>query len=814
MKRFNSILLTGFSSDWRSVMRGLARKPGYAIVAWVMLGLAVSANAAVFAIVYGFLLTPLPYAQPSQLAVVRERLPKIGLDNSKVSVKNYLALKQGLEGVASAGLATEPDGAPVKIAGHTRLLGFEQVTPSLFRTLGVQPVLGRLPAVNAGQPGGPPEAVISRRLWQSAYSGKQDVLGQALKVNEKTYRIVGVMPRDFSFKSGRMDAWLPYVITPSSAQSGSINYWMVVRRKPGVSLRQLNLELQTQRDRLLAKTTPAQRARMVADGYALDARPLRAVVLSLFGVGALPWLLQAAAGLLLLLALANTVNLGLVRQRARQHEFALRRVLGASRGGLVRLILIEHLPITLAVGATATLFAWAGISALHAFGLPPPFSPFHVTLAPAVVAFTWILAALAVIVVACGPALLASGRKLLATLGHGPTASGGKGPRRMQRTLGVVQIGLACALVIVGGLLGTSLWRVLSQPIGFAAQHRIEATIILPHDVKKSNTWTSVERQLEKLPGVNSVAATNMIPFSQVGRVVDNVAPAGAGKNVRPVSVEMPSVSANFFTAMGIRFLAGRPFTAEEIANQAPVAIINSALAKRFFGSVDKAIGQELGLNKPARIIGVTRNIVWQPTPDQYNAGTVYVPWGTNQTGLLIVVAETHGPSSPLIDSFKKSIKNALPGSAVMRITTLPNLVKGASVFRSAGAGMVAAFAALALLLAALGVFAITAFIARARLGEYGIRAALGAGPAALLRLGFREAAWLLVIGLPIGLVGAYLLGHVIASALYQTPVFDAGLYALGIVIIATVVFAAAWGPARRAARAPIRDLIGGAGST
>ncbi|MGH8428024.1 MAG: FtsX-like permease family protein, partial [Gammaproteobacteria bacterium] len=143
--------------------------------------------------------------------------------------------------------------------------------------------------------------------------------------------------------------------------------------------------------------------------------------------------------------------------------------------------------------------------------------------------------------------------------------------------------------------------------------------------------------------------------------------------------------------------------------------------------------------------------------------------------------------------------------------TPYPQLVQGAAVFRAAGAGMVTAFAALALLLAALGVFAITAFIARTRLGEYGIRAALGAGPSALLRLGFREAAWLLAVGLPLGLAGAYLLGRVIASALYQTPVFDAGLYVAGIVIIAAVVFAAAWGPARRAARAPIRDLVGSA---
>ncbi|MGH8162403.1 MAG: ABC transporter permease, partial [Gammaproteobacteria bacterium] len=755
--------LSGLVTEARSVMRGLVHKPGYPIAAWVMLGLAVAANAAVFAIVWGFLLKPLPYVQPNQLSVVRERLPEIGINYPLVTVKDYLALKQGLRGIANTGLAAGPDGAPVKIAGHTRLLGFEQMTPSLFRTLGVQPILGRLPTANAGQPGGPPEAVISWRLWQSAYGGKRNVLDRTLKVNQKTYRIVGVMQRNFLSKVGGVDAWLPYVITPSRAQSSDLNYWMVVRRKPGVSPHQLNLELQSQRDRLLAKTTPEKRARVVAEGFTVDARPLHAVELSYLGFRELPWLLQAAAGLLLLLALANTVNLGLVRQRARQHEFALRSVLGASRGGLLRLILIEHLPIALAVGITAMLLAWAGISTLHAFGLPGSFSPFQITLAPAVIAFTWILAALAILVVTLGPAFLASGKKLLGTLGHGPTASGGKGARRVQRMLGTVQIALACALVIAGGLLSISLWRVLSQPLGFATQHRIEATVILPHHVKKSDAWTALEPQLRKLPRISSVAATDMIPFSQVGRDVGSVTPAGAGKTARPVPVEIPSVSAKFFATMGIEFLAGRPFSPEEIQNQSPVAVVNASVAKRFFGSVNGAMGKELSLGKPVRIIGVTRDVTWQPMPDQYNPGTVYVPWGSNQAGLLIVVAKTRGPSAPLAGSFKKQIERALPGSAVMRVTTMPNQVKGASVFRAAGAGMVGAFAALALLLAALGVFAITAFIARARLGEYGIRAALGAGPAALLRLGFREAGWLLAIGLPIGLAGAYLLGRVIA---------------------------------------------------
>lgn len=812
--RYFSQFLSNLISEFRGILRGLVRRPGYAIAAWVMLGLAVAANAAVFAIVYGFILKPLPYANPNQLSVIRESEAKTGLNANHwlVSVKHYLLLRKELPGIAEAGLSTWANGAPVKINHHTRLLGFEHVTSSLFSTLGVQPILGRLPAPSADRPGGPPEAVISKRLWESAYGGKKDVLGKMFTVNAKTYRIVGVMPGNFFFETSHMDAWLPYVITPMRAQSMDPNYWMVVRRKPGVSPKQLDLELQNQRRMMLAKTPPAARKRAIAAGYELDATSLRVAELRFLGVGHLPWLLQAAAGFLLLLALANTINLGLVRQRARRHEFALRRALGSSRNGLVRLIFVEHLPIAIAVGVSAMLLDWAGINALHAVGLPPTFSPFHITLTPAVIAFIWITTVLSVLAVISGPALLAGGKKLLAGLGHGPTDAGGRTPRRIQRGLGVVQIGLACALVIASGLLGISLWRIFSQPIGFVPQHRIEATIISPHDVKKSAAWASLKPRLEQLPGVDSVAASNMIPFSQVGSVRNSVRKSGATQKTAYITSNAPPVTSRFFSTLGIKLLGGRSFTAEEVSKQASVVVLNAALAKRFFGSVNNAIGKSVDMGGAMRVIGVAQDIAWQPTPDQYRRYTTYVPFGSDQQGVFIVVAKTSGPVAPLMAAMKNSIHNALPNSMIFRMATLPHLIQGASVLRSTGAGLVGTFAALALLLAALGVFAITLFIARSRLGEYGIRAALGAGPSALLRLGFREAAWLLAIGLPIGLIGAYLLGQVIAGALYQTPVFDAGLYASGIVIIAAVVLAAAWGPAHRAARMPVRSLIGGDG--
>ena len=551
------------------------------------------------------------------------------------------------------------------------------------------------------------------------------------------------------------------------------------------------------------------RAIAVHNGYTLDAQPPHAVLLSMMGMQWLPWILQAASGLLLLLALANIINLGLVRQRARQHEFALRNAIGSSRAGLVRLILIEHLPIALLAGITATLLAAVAIGTLQAFGLPPESSPFEARLAPTVIAFTWALTAVSFLLVAAGPSVLTNSRKLLATLGHGPTASGGKAPRRIQRALGVTQISLACALIIAGALLGASLWRVLSQPLGFSARHRISVLVALPRGAKDSvQAWESLKPTLRKLPDVRSAAAAGTLPFAG-GRPRSDIRKLGSSDNIL---VKTPQISPRFFSTMGIRLLAGRTFAPSEVAKDMPVIVINQYLARRLFGSARKAIGHSIRLilAKPleVRIIGVAQDIAWAPTSADYEPGTVYRPLGSFPARFRFVV-NGRGSIGSLKETIRHAVARALPASMVLGMGTIREDMRRASTFRAVGAGLVATFAALALLIAALGVFAITAFITRGRLREFGIRAALGATPGSLLRLGLREAGQLLAYAVPLGLIVAYVLGLVIASTLYQTSIVDPGLYAVGAGLIAFIVIAAAWTPTRRAARLPIRNLIG-----
>lgn len=802
----------GPAMDWKTTLSRLAHRPGYAIVAWIMLGLAVAANVVAFAILYGFMLKPLPYSQPGQLSVIRERDIKIGLNsnNALVSVKHYLALKKELPGIVGAGLATQPDAEPAQLAGQMHLLKFEEVTPSLFRTLGVQPSLGRWPAADADQPDGPPEVMISHHFWLGAYHGQPDVLSKFLEVQGRSFRIVGVMPAGFFYRVGQLDAWLPYVITPARAESTETNYSMVVRRGANVSQKQLDLELQNEQERLVEALPPDIRSFAEKAGFTLDAQSLRASELEMFGIGDLPWFLQAAAALLLLLALANTINLGLVRVHAHSHEFAMRYVLGATRTGLARLVLIEHLPIAVVVGVTALPLAWAGLRVINPDEIMPIplLTPFKLQFGAPVIAFAVIFSTLAVLFAAVGPATLASSRRLLSKLGRSRTATGGRALRKVQRIFGATQIALACALLITTGLLSISLVRMLTQPLGFEPRHRIEATIILPHGVTNTTVWPNLEPALQRIPNVTSVAASGMTPYSRIGENHAFVHKLGESGDTE--TVNMPSVSADFFSTLGIEFIAGRAFTSAEVKNHTPVIVINEWLAKHFFGSPANAVGKTLDMWIPVRVVGVTRNIAWQPVPSEYKRGTVYFPLGENQPDLVVAILETRGPIAPMMQSIRRTIEVAVPGSAVFSMSTMPDVVRSASALSAAGVGIVTTFACLALLLAALGVFALTTFVARARLGEYGTRAALGAGPLALLGLGFREAAWLLIVGLPIGLIGAWLLGRAVASTLYQTPVLEPWLYIVGALLLIVVVFAAAWGPARRAARVPLRELFSG----
>ncbi|MGH8273997.1 MAG: ABC transporter permease [Gammaproteobacteria bacterium] len=812
MKRFTSIFSSGFLSEWRSIVRGLVRRPSYAVASIVMLVLALAANGVAFGVVYGLLYRPLPFAQPNRLALVMEYNAKTGRPNiPSASYRLYHTLKEHPRDIAGVGLGEHGDTSPVEINHTTHAVFYNEVTSATFSTLGTQPILGRLPSAASGKVGGPGEAVLSYGLWQSAFNSSSAAIGQTLKVHGASYRIVGVMPRHFFFPFGGIQMWITEAITPAMIQSPHFNSLVVVRLKPGVTITQFNRRLDTAvRTQMLREMTPSERSRAIKQGYTIAAGLNRSGLLAFFGGSTGAWLLQAAALFLLLLALANTINLTLVRQQARLPELATRYVLGAGRARLLSHAATEAVLLVLIAGGLAILLAWVGITGINARGIIPQFSPFYMSFGAPEIGCIVILMAIAVLCLTTASGGVARTRRLLGAVGRSPSASHARGIALMQRTLAAVQTGLACVLLIAGVLLSVSLWNLFTKALGFQPQNRVALQVFLPRTATLEAAWKQVQPALAALPEVESAAASRQIPYSSYGGDFSSIsAKDGRSLHNHPAIVRAVSATSTFFRTLGVPLLHGSLYGDTGFEKKHGI-IISAGLAKRLFGTKN-AVGHTITEGSyRLRIVGVAQNLSWQATPQAGIAGIVYRPLNSpGYSGFMDVTARIHGNATAAITVIERTIKQTLPGSAVYQTHTMENLIRHGLAFRAVAAGLVGAFAILALILAMLGVFAVTAFIVRRRLPEYGIRAALGASPSRLLRSGLRDAARALIPGLVVGLVCAWLLERVMSSFLYHISAAVIPVFVLGVVLIAVVTFAAALAPLACAIGAPVSRLLG-----
>ncbi|MGH8161164.1 MAG: ABC transporter permease [Gammaproteobacteria bacterium] len=803
------------AAEFRSVMRGLARRPGYAIASIVMLALALTANGVVFGVIYGFLLRPLPFAAPQRLVGVTESYAALGRSPIPgASYRLYHALREHPADTAGVGVAEHGDTAPVEINGTTRALFYNEVTPSAFRTVGTKPVIGRLPSAQTGKPGGAGEAVLAYGLWQSAFGGSPSAIGQRVKVSGTSYRIVGVMPRRFFLPYGGFQMWVTEAVTPAMLKNTGANRFLMARLAPGASLAAFNARLESVRARLLRGMTPSERSEAVKQGYTIRAFPLGPRLRAYFGGGSTIWWLQAAALLLLFLALANTVNLTLVRQQDRLPELATRYAVGASRAVLLRHAATEAIAIVVVAGGLALLLAWAGIGGINGFAIIPQFSPLYVAFGAPVIICVLVLMLISALCLAAAASGVARTRRLLATIGHGPGAAHGRGVAIIQRTLTGVQTALACALLIASFLLGMSLWNLFTRPLGFQPQGRVAMQVFLPQQTDPATAWRELAPALAALPEVKSAAASGQIPYSNYGEDFSDIS-ATDGKSVgdHPPNVRVVTATDTFFHTLAIPLLHGQFFGKTGAAGNHGV-VVSAALAKRLFGTTN-AVGHTVGMgSSQLRIVGVVQNVSWQATPSRNIAGVVYFPVGpVTYAGFVDVSARIRGSAAAAIPIIERTIKQAVPGSAVYQTHTMQNLVRNGLALRSVAAGLVGSFAIIALILAALGVFAVTSFIVRRRLAEYGIRAALGATPRRLLFTGVRDIARALVPGLVVGLVCAWLLYHAMGAFLYQVSAAAIPLFVIGVALIVAATATAAFVPLARAARVPIRNLIGGGGA-
>lgn len=783
--------------DAMHALRHMVRRRSFTVVNGATLGLALGASVLAFAVLYGYLFRPLPYVQPRQLLVPRQRLVKAGLLGPQVSVRFYRTLKRQ-SAFHEAGLVDLTNGTTVTVASQHDCVHFVKVTASTFALLGVKPLLGRTLSAASDRQDGSREVVLSYAFWQRAFGGKSSALGAIVQVRGTPMQVVGVMPRGFVFPIPHTAFWAPLVMTPRRERSGNVNYLMLTRMPAGWSLPRVNAFLRALRERELRSESPAARVRAKRNGYVIDAVPYREVLLSFAGGSAPIWGLFGFALLLLSLTTLNSANLALPHQRERLGDLTLRQVLGAGRAAIVRVTLLEYLPILLIMAVIAATVAAYCIALLHTYQLPSPYMPFVIRFGPATALYLIVAAAL-VFVCLAGSAVAASLQRCPSVSGLQELAARGSASRAlrtMQRVMAAAQIAIALVLIICGTLLSQSLIGLLSQRLHFNRRHLIVATVVLPKAIGIKQFWRQGRTRLRRLPATESVALSHMVPFgeSSVGGLF-----YPRGELGKRTWAWMPPVSSAFFKTMGIHLVAGRPFERSDGHSGARDVIVSVALARAFYGRTD-VVGEML--DRDRRIIGVAPSLPWKLDPgSDHHRYAVYVPIAASGGHYMHILIRSGAAPAVVIPALRRAVAAVAPGAAIYHVHTLAQIMRQSSLDRMAFTSLVAGLGGLAFLIAVFGVYTIVAYGTRLRMFEFAVRRVLGSSREAILSLALRETAMLLLAGGAFGIAITVVIAQGLRSLLYGVAVLEPGAYLMSLMLIGAAVLAATALPVWRAMR-------------
>jgi predicted permease len=800
--------LADLGRDLRFALRLLRRAPGPGLLAVLSLALGLGAATALYAILDLVLLAPLPYAGSERIVTLWES-EQGQTELMQVSPGNWLDWRERTHTLAAIGLA-EPWGVDLATpGGRPESLRAWRVTEGFFAAMGARPVAGRSFAAGDWDDAAAPAVVLSHGLWQRRFGGDPGVVGTTLRLDGVPVEVVGVLPAGFDYPHSR-DLWLPMHFEPYHLVNRTGSWmWAVGRLEEGVSVEQARADLERIAAELAAEH-PDTNARLGAGLV-----PLRQHL-----VGEAPRvaaiLLAAVCGLLLL-ACSNVAGLLLSRTIARRGELAVRRALGASRSNLVRQLAVEAL---LLVAAAAALGLALAHLALTAFAATAPLElPGIETLrldAPAV-AFAVLLAAAVLALSTLAPALHlgAPGGRLRAS---GTAARGGRRQLRLQRLLTVAQVAVALVLLIGAGLLARSLALVLANDLGFRTRGLATAQVFL-HDVAPAAEQrlafvNGVVARLRALPGAEGAAAATSLPLHPEpyeGRdELRLVGEAGAGAADGTV-VTMVSATPGWLELLRIPLRAGRRFTAGDRAGAPRVAVINETLARHAWPD-GRAVGRRISVGfmaPPAEweVVGVVADVrpgghLGVPRPE------VYVPYAQTAAWSVTFVAGTAGDAEALLPALREAVWAQAPELSLRNVGSVEAFEAATLAGRRFPLRLLGAFSLVALVVACVGIYSLVAFIAARRLHELGIRAALGARRRQLVGGLLREVGGLVAAGVAAGLAAAALLTRYLASLLHEVDPVDPPTFLVLAAALAASALAAAWLPARRAARAdPLRTL-------
>jgi putative ABC transport system permease protein len=809
-------MLDTLRQDVHYSLRTLARNRGFALVMILTLALGTGANTAIFSVAESVMLKPLPYPRDDQLVELWSTGGKAALDPlgrgplSYQEVQDISALHQdfsSLAGFTETRYNLSGQGEPREVQAGL-------ASPSLFELLGVQPALGRGFAPSDLHA---PVVVLSHGLWLQLFGGDAGAIGRVVTLDGRGYTVVGVMPPGFAFPDEGTQLWTPlgqaFVAQPELETNPDFQAFNTVARlRDGIDMARLTSDL------AVVAAARHQPTDLPPEGFA--ALRLRDEIV---GDTRTPLLvLLAVVGFVLVIGCVNAANLLLARSGARQREFAVRRALGAGRGHLMSQLLTESVLLALAGSAVGLLFAKAGVSAiLKAWPTVLP-RTHQIGIDTATLGYALLVSLAAGIAFGLAPAWRSSAVPLDTALREGSsTATAGRGRHRLQRGLVVAEIALALAVLTGAGLLVRSFIHLLSVDPGYDVHAVLTARIRLTpahyaNGTQQVDFYQRVVQELRAQPDVENASVSLTLPMS--GEVFG----FRLGLDRDFVDIEQGIVDPEFFRTLHIPLLAGRGFTDGDREDSPPVAIINAALARRLWPNQD-AIGQTLPLRRadgePTLIVGEIGNVHYASLTDPVKP-EVYLPFtqgagdvsrrlarsGTRMSAWVVARAE-HDPLQ-LVSAVRTAVSAVDPQQPVAEFATLNGMVSRSTAARRFNMTLVSVFALLALGLAVVGIYGVTAYTAQQRTQEIGVRVALGAEQGHILRLVLAETGAMTGIGIVIGLAAALGFTRALRGLLYDVSVTDGATFAVTTVVLAAAALLAALVPALRATRVdPVRAL-------
>ncbi|HSQ29510.1 MAG TPA: ABC transporter permease [Gemmatimonadaceae bacterium] len=798
--------IKGIGSDVRFALRTLGKNPVFAAVAILTLALGIGANTAIFSVVNGVLLKPLPFPEPQRLLSVWQVETGTGKADrgpvSAVNLDDWRARRGSIADIGGYFYSEGMSGTDLTGIGEPQRISAAFVTPGFWNTLAVAPQLGRVPRDDEMVRGANDRLVVlSHSFWQRAFGGASSVIGRRVQLGGQSFEIVGVMPETFRFPAPAVQMYIPYSTIPDDAiprLRGVRILQVVARMKPGITVGQADAEMNAI-TRGLAQEYPEDRNLAAA-----AVTPLRDAMVG--NVRSSLLVLLGAVGFVLLIAAVNLASLLLARASARERELAIRVALGAGRGRLIRQLCTESLVLALFGGAVGLIIAVLGEQLLvHLASGQLPRAE-NVTLDYRVLAFTAVISIVTGIAFGLVPAVRASSPELQQSLRagtRGSTAASG----RLRSALVIAEVALAVVLAIGAGLMTRSFTKLLQVDLGFVPDHRVAVNFSVSTARHQSSAemrqvYREILEKVRTVPGVIAAGAIRDLPFRGDGETVPFQPPGTVpGTNGQLPTATLMFTSDGFFKAMGIPLLGGRDLSPQD-RQGAPIAlVINEALAKKYFPGTS-AVGQTLtfGDTIHLRIVGVVGD-VHQTAVDESPGPRIYASAYQIFRVKTNLVVRTQADPATMIKRIEDAIRSVDPQQTFTAAFTLDDLVGEAVARPRLLTVLLGLFGAMGLILGALGIYGVLSYFVTQRTREIGVRVALGARTRDVLAMFVGRGLRLAAIGVAVGLVAALLLTRLMRGVLYGVAPTDPATFAgvgLGLLAIAGL---ASWLPARRAAR-------------